>query len=75
MIVPNKYCPMGMQQGIVCKGEMCMWFNPGTGKCEPLGAQKETFVDVAVARPDAEPAVIEEKPKKTRGKKDAALTQ
>ena len=71
MFIPNKYCPMGIQQGLVCKGELCMWFDGE--RCNPLGLPRVKPEAAEVEAP-AE-ATVEEKPKPTRRKKDAALTQ
>jgi len=73
MIVPNKYCPMGMQNGLTCKGEMCMWFDGD--RCNPLGLPKVKPEATEKVEAQAE-APVEEKPKTARTrKKDAALTQ
>jgi hypothetical protein len=57
---------MGIQQGLVCKGEMCMWFN-GSG-CSPFGSTRH--------EPEQGEQPAEEKTKTGRTKrKDAAAAQ
>ena len=53
MAIPNKFCPLGLSQGLVCRGDMCMWFDRITQTCMPLGCA----------------GVKEEKPKTSRAKK------
>lgn len=72
MIVPNKYCPMGMQNALACKGELCMWFDGE--RCNPLGLPKAKPEAAEKVEASAE-ATVEDKPKTTRRKKDATLTQ
>lgn len=64
MIVPNKYCPMGMQNALTCKGELCMWFDVKTMSCCPFHKDEP-----------CEETPVEEKSKTTRRKKDAAAEQ
>jgi len=70
MIVPNKYCPMGVQNALTCKGELCMWFDAETMSCRPFHKDVPREVTPVEEKP------VEEKPKSARTrKKDAASAQ